>query len=81
MFDVVVSNPPYRTGSDRWKELTNKHQRLTAGEYALVCPVDNMTKEEVRQHCQTINLNVKHETLFTELIYIDTEVYYYIWEK
>jgi len=53
MFDVIVSNPPFQPGSDKWRELTTKHLDLLnrGASYALVCPGMNMTKKEVKNAC------------------------------
>lgn len=78
-FDVVTSNPPFRVGTVEWEGLTSKHQEILAdgGSYALVCPVDNIASKDIQFHCEQFGTGIH----FKELIYVDTEVYYYIWKK
>lgn len=82
-FDVVLSNPPFRTKEDGWIKHVYKHLSLLDDDsyYALVCPADT-SEHIIREICKRFDtIKVQKIKHFDDLEFLDNEVYYYIWKK
>ena len=82
-FDVVISNPPFRVKEDGWKKHVMKHLQLLdeSSCYALICPADT-SDSLIKDICKRFDINklekIEH---FSDLDFLDKQVYYYIWKK